>query len=108
MSKRTREKKGAESQPPAKPAAISMGRKFAQPYAKTRLLFDHPHSYREWNLVGQSGVPLSLEPKRTLRPGSPNEFFWGIGIAKRPEIASQNRIVHCEMVASKHVKMLIC
>ena len=49
----------------------------------------------------QAGVPLSLEPKRTLRAGSPNEFFWGIGIAKRPEIASQDRIVHCEMVASK-------
>jgi hypothetical protein len=25
--------------------------------------------------------------ERTLRAGSPNEFFWGIGIAKRPEIA---------------------
>jgi predicted dithiol-disulfide oxidoreductase (DUF899 family) len=54
------------------------------------------------------GVPLSLEPKRTLRADCPNEFFWGIGIAKRPEVASQDRIVHCEMVASKHVKMLIC
>ena len=56
MSKRTREKKGAESQPPAKSDAISTGRKFAQPYAKARLLFDHPHSYREWNLVGQCDV----------------------------------------------------
>ena len=59
-------------------------------------------------LAHRKRVPLSLEPKRTLRAGSPNEFFWGIRIAKRPEIASQDRIVHCEMVASKHVKMLIC
>jgi hypothetical protein len=71
MSKRTREKKGAESQPPAKPDAISMGRKFAQPYAKARLLFDHPHSYREWNLVGQSDVPgfFYLESRIHLNPG---------------------------------------
>jgi hypothetical protein len=55
-----------------------------------------------------NGVPLSLEPKRTLRAGCPNEFFCGIGIAKRPEVASQDRIGHCEMVASKHVEMLIC
>jgi hypothetical protein len=26
-------------------------------YAKARLLFDHPHSYREWNIVGQYDVP---------------------------------------------------
>ena len=24
--------------------------------AKARLLFDHPHSYREWNIVGQYDV----------------------------------------------------
>ena len=33
------------------------GRRFAQPYAKARLLFDRPHSYREWNIVGQYNVP---------------------------------------------------
>ena len=36
MSKRTREKKGAKSQQLAKPDAISIGRRFAQPYAKAR------------------------------------------------------------------------
>jgi len=44
MSKRTREKKSAKPQQPAKPNEISVGRRFAQPYAKARLLFDHPHS----------------------------------------------------------------
>ena len=53
MSKRTREKKGAKSQLLAKPDAIAIGRKFAQPYAMARLLIEHPHSYREWNIVGQ-------------------------------------------------------
>ena len=54
MSKRTREKKRkAQSlEQLAKPDEISIGRKFAQPYAKARLLIDHPHFYREWNMVG--------------------------------------------------------
>ena len=71
MSKRTREKKGAKSQLLAKPYAITIGRKFAQPYAKARLLFDHPHSYREWNIVGQCDVPgfFYLESRFRLNPG---------------------------------------
>jgi hypothetical protein len=62
MSKRTREKKNAKPQQPAKPDAISVGQRFAQPYAKARLLFDHPHSYREWNIVGQYDVPGFFYP----------------------------------------------
>ena len=48
-----------------------MGRRFAQPYAKARLLFDHPHSYREWNIVGQYDVPgfFYLESRFRLNPG---------------------------------------
>jgi hypothetical protein len=71
MSKRTREKKGAKSQQPAKPDAISIGRRFAQPYGKARLLIDHPHSYREWNIVGQCDVPgfFYLESRFRLNPG---------------------------------------
>jgi hypothetical protein len=71
MSKRTREKKGAKSQQPAKPDAISIGRRFAQPYGKARLLIDHPHSYREWNIVGQCDVPgfFHLESRFRLNPG---------------------------------------
>jgi len=58
--------------------------------------------------VRGEGVPLSFEPKRTLSPGCPKEFFWGFGIAKGPEVASQDRICHCEVIASKHVEMLVC
>jgi hypothetical protein len=43
MSKRTREKQGAKSQQFAKPDEIAIGRKFAQPYGKARLLIEHPH-----------------------------------------------------------------
>ena len=71
MSKRTREKKSAKPQQPAKPDEISVGRRFAQPYAKARLLFDHAHSYREWNIVGQYDVPgfFYLESRFRLNPG---------------------------------------
>jgi hypothetical protein len=73
MSKRTREKKRKAQtlEQLAKPDEISIGRKFAQPYAKARLLIDHPHSYREWNIVGQSDVPefFYLESRFRLNPG---------------------------------------
>ena len=71
MSKRTREKKSAKPQQPAKPDEILVGRRFAQPYAKARLLYDHPHSYREWNIVGQYDVPgfFYLESRFRLNPG---------------------------------------
>ena len=72
MSKRTREKKGAKSQQLAKPDDISIGRRFAQPYAKARLLIEHPHSYRQWNIVGQCDVPgfFYLESRFRLNPGN--------------------------------------
>jgi hypothetical protein len=71
MSKRIREKKCAKSQQPAKPDTISIGRRFAQPYGKARLLIDHPHSYREWNIVSQCDVPgfFYLESRFRLNPG---------------------------------------
>ena len=68
---RTREEKNAKSQQLAKSDAIATGRKFAQPYDKARLLFDHAHSYREWNIVGQCDVPgfFYLESRLRLNPG---------------------------------------
>ena len=73
MSKRTREKKRkAQSlEQLVKPDEMSIGRKFAQPYAKARLQIDHPHSYREWSIVGQSDVPgfFYLESRFRLNPG---------------------------------------
>ena len=59
-------------------------------------------------MLAYVGVPLSLEPKRTLSFGCPQEFFRGVGIAKRPEVAPQNRIRDSEVIASKHVEMLVC
>ena len=65
MSKRTREEKSAKLD------AISIGRRFAPPYSKARLLIEHPHSYREWNIVGQCDVPgfFYLESRSRLNPG---------------------------------------
>ena len=67
MSKR--KKKSTNSQHLAKPDEI--GRRFAQSYGKARLLIDHPHSYREWNIVGQCDVPgfFYLESRFRLNPG---------------------------------------
>ena len=45
---------------------------------------------------------------RTSGFGCPQEFFRRIGIAKRPEVALQNRIRDGEVIASKHVEMLVC
>jgi hypothetical protein len=71
LSKHTREVKNAKSQELAKFDAIATGRKYAQPYDKARLLFDHAHSYREWNIVGQYDVPgfFYLESRIRLNPG---------------------------------------
>jgi hypothetical protein len=52
MSKRPREKESAKLEQLTKPDETSIGRRVAQPYDKARLLIEHPHSYREWNIVG--------------------------------------------------------
>jgi hypothetical protein len=71
MSKRTREEKNAKAQQLAKSDAIATCRKFSQSYGKVRLLIDHPHSYREWNIVGPCDVPgfFYLESRIRLNPG---------------------------------------
>ena len=67
MSKRTREEKSAKSQQLAKPDVISIGRRFAQPYGKARLLIDHPHSYREWNKTWKRIVGIAKGLSSFLR-----------------------------------------
>jgi hypothetical protein len=71
MSKRTRGRKSAKSQQLAKPEETSIGQSFARAYGKARLLIDHPHSDREWNIVGQCDVPgfIYLESRFRLNPG---------------------------------------
>jgi hypothetical protein len=34
---------------------------------KVRLLIDHPHSYREWNIIGRADVPGFFYVKSWLR-----------------------------------------
>ena len=71
MSKRTREEKTQRLEQLAKPDGIATGRKFAQSYGKVRLLIEHPHTYREWNIVGRCEVPgfFYLESRFRLNPG---------------------------------------
>ena len=75
MSKRKRinEKKTKALSPEqlATPDQTSIGRRFAPPYDKARLLIEHPHSYREWNIVGHCDVPgfFYLEFRFRLNPG---------------------------------------
>ena len=75
MSKRKRikEKKTKALSPEqlATPDQTSIGRRFAPPYDKARLLIDHPHSYREWNIIGRCDVPgfFYLESRFRLNPG---------------------------------------
>jgi len=71
--KRTREKKRkAQSQEQlATPDQMSIARWFAGTYDKAWLLIEHPHSYREWNIVGRCDVPgfFYLESRFRLNPG---------------------------------------
>ena len=69
MSKRKRT--GEKKAQLATPDQLSIGRRFAQPYDKAWLLIEHPHSYRQWNIVGRCDVPgfFYLESRFRLNPG---------------------------------------
>ena len=71
--RRTREKKRKAENPEqlATPDEKSIGRRLAQPYDKAWLLIEHPHSYREWNIVGRCDVPgfFYLESRFRLNLG---------------------------------------
>jgi hypothetical protein len=75
MSKRRRIKeKKTKAQSPeqlATPDQTSIGRRFAGTYDKALLLIEHPHSYRQWNIVGRCDVPgfFYLESRFRLNPG---------------------------------------
>jgi len=71
--KRTKEKKRKAQSPKqlATPDETSIVRWFAGTYDKAWLLIEHPHSYREWNIVGRCDVPgfFYLESRFRLNPG---------------------------------------
>jgi hypothetical protein len=56
MTKLTREEKLARFRELAEHEDISTGRQFAES-SKVRLLIDHPHTYRAWDIVGKSDIP---------------------------------------------------
>jgi hypothetical protein len=72
---------------------------------QARMLVEVVHPEKSTGIIG---VPLSLEPKRTLSPNRPKEFFRCVRNAKRAELPPQDRIGHRKMIASDHIEMLIC
>jgi len=56
--KRTKKRKAQSPEQLATPdETTSIGRRFAGIYDRAWLLIEHPHSYREWNIVGRCDVP---------------------------------------------------
>ena len=53
----TREEKLARFQQLTKLPGIKTGREFSAMSNKARILIEHPHSYREWTIVGSDSVP---------------------------------------------------
>jgi hypothetical protein len=50
---------------------IKTRREFADSFNKARLLMDHPHSYRDWDIIAPADVPgfYHLESRFQLNPG---------------------------------------
>ena len=55
-----------------------------------------------------SGVPLSLESNRTLGLRLPTGVLPAHRDRAEAEVAPQNRIRDGEVIASKHIEMLVC
>lgn len=68
---------------------------------------NHPLVTSHHGRLHLKGVPLSMEPKRPLSAGCPQDFFRGIGMAKRPQFTPQNGVRHGKVIASEHVEMLV-
>ena len=41
--------------------------------AKVRILIDHPHSHRDWQIVGRSSIPGFFHLRSSFRTSSPGE-----------------------------------
>ena len=70
-SQTRREEKLAKFQELTKRNKSKKGREFADSFKKAHLLIDHPHSYRDWDLIAPADVPgfYHLESHLRLNPG---------------------------------------
>jgi hypothetical protein len=41
--------------------------------AKVRILIDHPHSYRDWQILGPSSIPGFFHLRSSFRDSSPGQ-----------------------------------
>ena len=74
MTKRSqlsRKEKLAKFQELTKDNNIKTGRAFTDSFNKAHLLIDHPHSYRDWDIIALADVPgfYHLESRLRLNPG---------------------------------------
>jgi hypothetical protein len=67
----TREEKLASFRELSKLPNVQLGSEMET--AKVRILIDHPHSYREWQIVAHSSVPGFSHLRSTFRTGSPGQ-----------------------------------
>ena len=88
MSKRRLREKKRKVSAPRKARRDFIWPGFAQSCGKARLLFDHAHSYREWNIVGQYDVPgfFYLESRFRLNPGEQPALYtaFELCLARKP------------------------
>ena len=70
-SRLSREEKLDKFQELTKHNNIKTGREFADSFNKAHLLIDHPHSYRDWDIIAPADVPgfYHLESRFRLNPG---------------------------------------
>jgi hypothetical protein len=67
----TREEKLASFRELSKLPNVQLGSELES--AKVRILIDHPHSYRDWQIVGRSSVPGFFHLRSSFRTSSPDQ-----------------------------------
>jgi hypothetical protein len=63
----SREEKLATFKSLTKLEGIKTGSAFEESFNTARLLFEHPHGYRDWRIVGPSSVPGFFHLESTFR-----------------------------------------
>jgi hypothetical protein len=107
MTKRSRlcrEEKLAKFQELTKHNNIKTGREFADSFNKAHLLIDHPHSYRDWDIIAPDDVPgfYHLESRFRLNPGE-NPALYTRANLKGSGIENLNSEGHCNGCFMKRV-----
>jgi hypothetical protein len=108
--KRTREKTRKAQSPEqlATQDETSIGRWFTGTYDKAWLLIEHPHSYREWNIVGRCDVPgfFYLESRFRLNPGEQPAIYTAFAV--RFSSRTQQRLLAIRLESIVEESQAVC